>query len=103
MPDAAAPPPAISAPADPSAAAFDLARIAPVKRKCGEPAADGAIVVCAVDREQFRVHPLTKFETAPGVAQVQLAPGVNVRAEAVQRSLPGASAPAAMLTLKIGL
>lgn len=102
MPDAAAPPPAISAPADPSAAAFDLARIAPVKRKCGEPAADGAIVVCAVDREQFRVHPLTKFVNLPQVARVQLAPGVTASAEGVQRSLPGASAPAAMVTFKVG-
>ena len=107
MPSDDVPPIAIFQPAQPAAVAepFDLARVKPTKAECGKPAADGAIVVCAVNREKFRVHPLTGpfANQALPIAQVQLAPGVSAQAQAEQRGLAGgASGPAAMVRLKIG-
>lgn len=115
MPDALPPdtppttaPAAIIQPARPAqiapAQSFDLATVKPTPVVCGQAAPDGGIVVCAVDREQFRVHPLVGpfANPAPPLARVELAPGVKAQAEAEQRTLPGgASAPAAMVRFKI--
>jgi hypothetical protein len=111
MPDApppTTPPAAIIQPARPAQVApvrpFDLATVKPAPVVCGQLAPDGGIVVCAVDREQFRVHPLGGpfANPAPPLAQVELSPGVKAQAEAEQRTLPGgASAPAAMVHFKI--
>ncbi|WP_179504313.1 MULTISPECIES: hypothetical protein [unclassified Sphingomonas] len=96
--------PASSAPPAAQGQSFDLARLKPEEARCGSPAADGAIVVCAVDREKFRVHPLTGpfADQAPPVAQLQLAPGVKAQAEAEQRAVGGGvSVPSAMVWMKI--
>ncbi len=101
MPASLPPPVPILTPAAP--VAFDLARLAPSKARCGEPAADGAIVVCAVDREKFRVHGLAGpfADPAPPMARLSLAPGITAFAEGEQRGLGGGvSVPAAMVRLK---
>jgi hypothetical protein len=73
-------------------------------RRCGEADRDGDILVCARDREAYRLRPLKggPAPAAPLRAETGVVGKLRVAAEAEQGVLPnGQSSPRAMLRLKL--
>lgn len=80
---------------------FDLARLphAVSAPSCGEPGADGEILVCARSRD---IVGLPDFSEKPLRAEIDLPGGWRGSIVGEQRSIgPGVSVPAAMVRLKL--
>lgn len=65
-------------------------------------------MVCAQNREAFRVHDLSQSPYAPSLPQgpgvrIGVAPGVDAHVYGEQRNQPAGSAPAAMVSLNFKL
>jgi hypothetical protein len=80
---------------------FDLAKMPTTAATCGRGNASEIVVCEAPDR---RLHTPDKvYADKPVRADFGLGNGARLKVEAVTRALPGASAPAPMVTLSIPL
>lgn len=78
---------------------FDLAKLPKSAAKCSQGSGDEIVVCKAPDR---RLHaPAKVYGDKPVRADFDIGNGKRLKVEGVQRSFPGASAPAAMVTLSI--